>query len=148
MIPDLDPKDSLGRDPWAPAEVARHMTGPLEKGGGALSLGCQCGHLAIAMPPSWPWSRHVHLPSHLSRALVTTCVRPPGPRPPVRGRASRRLPQRVRPGIRDKEGSKFASLIGSAPRETQQMGSNCRPVAGTLLTNTQVAGHGAFWNRM
>lgn len=81
MIPDLDPKDSLGRDPWAPAEVARRMTGPLEKGGGALSLGCQCGHLAIAMPPSWPWSRHVHLPSHLSRALVTTCVRPPAPRP-------------------------------------------------------------------
>lgn len=51
-------------------------------------------------------------------------------------------------GICNNEDSKFSSPIGNAVWETQQMGSNCRPVVGTLLTNTQVAVYRAFWNRM
>lgn len=47
-------------------------------------------------------------------------------------------------GIHNLESSKSTSATG----ENEQMESNCRPVVGTLLTNTQVAVYRAFWNRM
>lgn len=50
--------------------------------------------------------------------------------------------------MHNSEDSKFTSAIGSALWETEQMGSNCRPVVGTLLTNAQVAVYRAFWNQM
>lgn len=46
-------------------------------------------------------------------------------------------------GIHNLESSKFPTI-----GENEQMDSNCRPVVGTLLTNTQVAVYRAFWNRM
>lgn len=69
------------------------------------------------------------------------------PRPPDSGTRSLLL-QGFWSGIHNNGDSKFTSLIGNALWETQQMGSNCRPVVGTLLTNTQVAVYRAFWNRM
>lgn len=73
---------------------------------------------------------------------------PPHPRPTCSPGTSSLLLQGFGSGSRNNEASKFTGLIGTAFGETQQMGPNCRPVVGTLLTNTQGAVHRAFWNRM
>ena len=100
--------------------------------------------------PRWsymPSSDCAHLPSHLLCALITTGIQ--GPPAPHTHSGTGGLPlQGFRSEIHNNEDSKFTSPIGSAFWETQQMGSNCRPVVGTLLTNTQVAVYRAFWNRM
>lgn len=154
MIPDSQQAVLAGKGPLGTRSsreshrVAHLVMGQLEKAG------------STRLPPG----NHSHIPCHqlIGPTFLTVMSRsydwypPSGPLPPptpsptadAPSGTSSLLLQGFWSGIRNNEASKFTGLVGTAFGETHQMGPNCRPVVGTLLTNTQVAEHGAFWNRM
>lgn len=150
MRPDFSQAVLVRIDPWGPI-VADSLKGPdwwtgqLEEGGRSA--------LIKEVSTDTPRRTYVHsLPPPSFTFIIGThhglCLGPSSTPSTSHSGTSGLLLRGFRSGIRDNEDSKFTSLPGNAHWETQQMGSNCRPVVGTLLTNTQVAVYRAFWNRM
>lgn len=90
------------------------------------------------------WLRPPSL-AFILRALVMTGTQ--GPPAPVTHSGTGGLPLQGSGQITTMRTPSSPAPVGSAFWETQQMGSNCRPVVGTLLTNTQVAVYRAFGTR-
>lgn len=98
----------------------------------------RCSRRCMDGPPLSPMRDDIHTECVTGLAAGASCSR-------CLLRATWPSERGLQPGgIYNLESSEFTSAIGG----NEQMDSNCRPVVGALLTNTQVAVYRAFWNRM